>query len=280
MYTAASAMLLVEDRVLDLDANISRYLPESICDSLPNGTTATVRQLLNNTSGIPDFSGAPNYYSDFYNDPLGDFPLERLLGYLYVQSPVGEAGTVFSYSNANYLLLALIMDCSTGSHAKIISDRILKPMGLTATYYKNEAGFPWPPGTVDCYQYLDGDSVLTNITEFSVHGSEIFMGNAGLTASSADFARFIRYLLGGRIVGQESLTAMRDSGLGIDIFDTEFGKGFGHSGSDYGAMIEVWCFPDKNATMVLLMNAGDCGNLGNLFKSLWVEAVNAALSDL
>jgi D-alanyl-D-alanine carboxypeptidase len=280
IYTAAAVMLLVEDSVLELDAKISRYLPESRYDSLPNGTTATVRQLLDHTSGIPDFSGAPNYMSDFYNDPMGEYPLERLLGYIYEQSPVGPAGTVYSYSNANYLLLALIMDYSAGSHAKIISERILKPLGLTATYYKNEAGFPRPPGMVDCYQYFEGDSILTNITDFSVHGSEIFMGNAGLMASSADFARFIQYLLGGRIVGQESLTAMRDSGLGLDGIETEYGKAIGRSGDDFGAMIQVWFFPDKKSTIVLLMNGGDSGNLGNLFRNLWNEVLIAALSEV
>jgi D-alanyl-D-alanine carboxypeptidase len=279
MYTATAIMLLVEDRVIELDAKISRYLPKTIYDRLPNGNTATVRQLLGHTSGIPDFSGAFRYDLDFYNDPMGEYPLEKLLDYLYGQSPVGPAGTVFYYSNANYLLLALIMDYAAGSHAKIISERIIQPLGLNATYYKNEAGYPRPPGLVNSYQDLAGDGKIMNVTDIAGDISG-FIGNAGLIASSADYARFIQNLLGGRIVGRESLTAMQDSGLGLDVTETDYGKEIGHCGSDFGSLIDVCYFPDNNSTIVLLMNAGDSGNVGSLFWQLWDEVLNVALSDL
>jgi D-alanyl-D-alanine carboxypeptidase len=278
VYTAAAVMLLVEDRVIELDATISRYLPDTVCSRLPNGTTATVRQLLNHTSGIPDFSGTPRYLADLYADPMGEYPVEKLLGYVYEQAPVGPAGTVTSYSNTNYFLLAMIMDCVAGSHAKIISERILKPAGLKATYYKNEAEYPSPPGMVDSYEDIAGDGNLMNVTAIGVHLAEFFMGNAGLIASSADFARFLNNLLGGKVVGPESLAMMRDSSCGLDVNYTGYGYEIGRSGSDFGALIKVSYFPDSNATIVLLMNAGEGGGLGSLFWNLWGEALSVALS--
>jgi D-alanyl-D-alanine carboxypeptidase len=276
VYTAAAVMLLVEDGDIELDAKISRYLPEKVYSRIPNGSTATVRQLLDHTSGIPDFGGVLRYDLDFYNDPMGEYSLDKLLEYLHGQSPAGPAGTVYFYSNANYLLLALIMDYVAGSHAKIISERILQPLGLRATYYKNEAGYPKPPGLVNSYQDLAGDGRIMNVSDIAADISG-FMGNAGLIASSADFAGFIQGLLGGRVVDSESLAIMRDFGCGLDIFETDYGNGIGHCGSDFGSLIQVCSFPDRNATIVVLMNAGESGNLGDLFWNLWDEVLNAAL---
>jgi D-alanyl-D-alanine carboxypeptidase len=279
IYTAAATMLLVEDRVLELNANISRYLPDTVYGRLPNGTSATVRQLLDHSSGIPDFSGTPRYMTDLYADPMGEYPLEKLLGYVYEQSPVGPAGTVYSYSNTNYFLLAMIMDNAAGDHAKIISERILKPLGLKATYYKNEAGWPSPPGMVNSYEDLEGDGNLMNVTAVGVHLADFFMGNAGLIASSADFAGFLQNLLGGTIVGRESLAMMRDSGCGLDVNYTGYGKEIGRSGDDLGAQIQIEYFPDGKSTIVLLMNAGNNGNPGDVFRRLWDEVLNAVLGD-
>jgi D-alanyl-D-alanine carboxypeptidase len=277
VYTAAAVMLLVEDSVIALDAEISRYLPDTVYGRLPNGTSATVRQLLDHTSGIPDFGGTPRYMADLYADPMGQYPVEKLLGYVYEQPPAGPAGTVHCYSNTNYFLLAMIMDNVVGNHAKIINERILQPLGLKATYYKNESGLPQPPGPVNAYHYFEEYDSLMNMTAINEHLAEFFMGNAGLIASSADFAGFIKNLLGGKVVGPESLAAMRDSGCGLNVTETGYGKGIEQSGSDFGSLIQVVHFPDSKSTIVLLMNAGDSGIFGSLFWNLWGEAMNAAL---
>ena len=46
MYMAGAVLLLVEDGTIDLDAKISTYLPEEVYRRIPNGTGATVRELL------------------------------------------------------------------------------------------------------------------------------------------------------------------------------------------------------------------------------------------
>jgi CubicO group peptidase (beta-lactamase class C family) len=133
---------------------------------------------------------------------------------------------------------------------------------------------------VNSYQDLEGDGNLMNVTAIGVHLADFFMGNAGLIASSADFARFLQNLLGGNIVGRESLAMMQDSGCGLDVNETGYGKEIGRSGNDLGAQIQVVYFPDSKSTIVLLMNAGDSGNPGDVFRRLWDDALNAALSDL
>jgi len=281
---AAAVMLLAEDGGIDLDSPISRYLPSTQVERIPNGTRATVRQLLGHRSGIPDFSGDYRYDLDFLNDPFGSYPPDRLLSYLERQSPWMQPGEGYFYSNANYYILALIVDgIAGGGHAAVLSDRILEPLGLRATYYKNEPSYPTPPGLVASYRDLAGDGGLVNVTDMMVHGAEVFMGNAGLIATSSDFADFIEGLLDGALLSPESISEMESwvqpsrYGLGLNFLETPYGPGIGHGGGDTGALAQVRHFPDADATLVLLSNGGDSGVTDRLFGLLWHEAMEAAL---
>ena len=284
MYTATAVLLLVEDGLIRLDDPITRYLPEFVFGPIPNGALATVRQLLSHTSGIPDFNGALGYDLDFFNDPTGVYSPERLLSFLHGQSPIFPPGTGYFYSNANYLLLALIVDgLQDGGHAEVFTQRIFRPLGLSSTFYKNEEGYPSPPGLVNSYQDLAGDGRLMNVSDLAVNNLTIFAGNAGLVATAADFAGFIEALLEGRLIGKDLLVEMLDwgarsrYGLGIEFIDTPFGRGIGHSGADFGVLGQVRHFPDHSATLVLLANGGDSGKIGQLFWRLWGEAMERAL---
>lgn len=287
MYTATAVLLLAEDGLIDLDARIASYLPEEVYGPIPNGAEATVRQLLGHTSGIPDFSGALAYDLDFLNDPMGSYPPERLLSYLHGQTAWSTPGTSYWYSNANYFLLAMITDrVAEGGHAEVISEGILQPLGLDATYYKNEPGYPSPPGLVNSYQDLAGDGRIMNVTDMATHSLGIFSGNAGLIATSADYAAFIEGLLDGQLIGQDMLAEMQEwrdrvrYGLGLNYIETPYGPGVGHGGGDVGVRSQVRHFPDLDATLVMLSNGGDDGVPGRLFTRLWDEVMEAALGGL
>jgi len=284
MYVATAVLVLVEDGVLDLDARISEYLPGDICGPIPNGSAATVRQLLGHTSGIPDFDGDMAYDLDFLNDPLGSYSPERLLSYLHGQSAVFAPGAGYFYSNAGYLLLAMIVDRVAGkTHAEVIAERILHPLGLAATYYRNDPDFPAPPGLVNSYQDLTGDGRLANVSDLVRHNAGTFFGNAGLIATSADFADFLDGLLEGGLLGKASLAAMQEHtrcecyGLGLSFADTPYGPAVGHRGSDLGTLTEVRRFPGLDATLVLVANGGDAGVPERQFDRLWDEVMEAAL---
>ncbi len=285
MYTATAVMLLVEDGAVDLDAPIRTYLPPEVWRPIPNGGEATVRQLLDHRSGIPDFSGDLRYDLDFLNNPLGAYSPERILGYLHGQSAWMVPGSGYFYSNANYFLLAMIADAlAPAGHADLIARRILRPLGLTGTYYRNDESYPRPPGLVNSYQDLAGDGRLMNVSDLATHAATIFFGNAGLMATSADFAAFLDALMDGEIVRPETVALMAERptpsslyGLGLSLMDTDFGEAMGHSGGDMGALAQVRHFPDRDATLVLLSNGGDGGVPARLFSALWDEAVEMAL---
>jgi D-alanyl-D-alanine carboxypeptidase len=287
MYTATAVMFLVEDGLIDLDGKISQYLPEAIYKDIPNGDKASVRHLLGHTSGIKDFSSNMAYDLDFFNDPKGSYSSEKLLSYLREQEPFCDPGISYFYSNANYYLLAMIMDhVAEKGHASVISERILQRLDLNSTYYKNEPGYPAPPGLVSSYEDILGDGRLMNLSDLKMHSVGEFMGNAGIIATSADFAAFIEELLGGQLVSQESLADMQtwreyvNYGLGLNFIQTAYGPGIGHSGGGTGVQSRVRHFPDVDATLVLLVNAGNNGDMGDLFENLWDKAMETALDNL
>lgn len=287
MYIATAVMLLAEDGTIDLDARISQYLPKTVYGRVANGAKATVRQLLGHTSGIPNFSGVLAYDLDTFNDPKGSYPPERLLSYVEGESALFAPGTGYFYSNTNYLLLAMLMDHVTGaSHANVISERIIQPLELSATYYKNEPGYPKPAGLVNSYQDLAGNGRLTNVSDLTAHFNGMFIGHTGLIASSADFAEFIEALFEGRLISEASLSEMLERtecscyGLGLSFIQTPYGPGIGHAGGDFGIRCQVRYFPDLDATLVLLINGGDSGVTERLFNKLWDEVMGVALGEL
>lgn len=148
MYTAAVAMQMWEQNLLDIEAPISKYLPESITDKLHiykgvnYSSQIKVYQLINQTSGLPDFEA---------ESPKGDRSvLDKLIGGddLYIDmdealritaklSPHFAPGTPKKafYSNLNYRLLGeIIKNVSQKSLAENFTERIYDILGLEHTY--------------------------------------------------------------------------------------------------------------------------------------------------
>jgi D-alanyl-D-alanine carboxypeptidase len=286
MFTATATLLLAEEGRIDLDAPIRELLPGRIYGRVPNGREVTVRQLLGHTSGIPDFDGSLDYDLDSLNDPFGDYPPDRLLGYIEGQAAFSRPGEHYWYSNANYVLLALVLEEVTGlSHAVVLRDRVLRSLGLDATYYGPDPATTAIPGLVNSYEDVVGDGRVMNMSDLAQHAARIAYGQSGLVATSADLVVFLEALLGGRVLGPEMLAEMQARtrcdcyGLGLGFLDTRWGLAVGHGGSDVGSRAEARRFPDLDATLVLLVN-GAGGALDDLFDRLWEAAMEVALAGL
>jgi len=282
-YTATAIMMLVEEGKIELDAKINQYLPRNICDQIGNGNEATVRHLLNHSSGIKNFTNDIIFKLDVFNDPFRPFPPEKLLEYTYGEAPYFPAGRGYEYSNTNFLLLAMIMDqVLDESHAKLISDRIIRHLGLENTYYKNEPAYPKPPGLVNTYTDFVGNGHLENWSEEEnalCEGMEV--GYSGFIASSFDYARFLEALLSGELVSEASLNDMttgiddRPYGLGLQFRHTRSGKAIGHMGDFVGSQALMFYYLAQDTYLVILMNVGPLGKVGELFDELWVAAQDA-----
>lgn len=127
-FTAALVHQLAEDGLVELDAPISKYLP----DYPAAQRRVTLRQLLNQTSGIPNYTSFPTWRS-IKRDAFAPDSFLRVFSVLPLEF---EPGSKFAYSNSNYFVLGVISERVTGQpYATALKTRILSPLGLHDTGY-------------------------------------------------------------------------------------------------------------------------------------------------
>ena len=129
-FTSALVMQLVEEGKLSVDATLSSVLPYYRKDT---GDRVTVHDLLRHTSGIPSYTGLPNFRSDISRDPYGvqDFVEKFCSGDLEF-----EPGTDYAYDNSGYFLLGAILEEVTGQpYDELLRERIFDPLGMDASGY-------------------------------------------------------------------------------------------------------------------------------------------------
>jgi D-alanyl-D-alanine carboxypeptidase len=131
-FTATAVLLLVDDGKVRLDAPVARYVG-SLVDPLPGAGTATVRRLLNMTSGFPDYGGRGD--GPFATSVLTPFRVWTPAQVVQAAARYApdEPGT-FNYSNTNYAILGqLVARVSGMSFGAFVRQRILEPLGLRRT---------------------------------------------------------------------------------------------------------------------------------------------------
>jgi len=278
-FTAVAVLKLHEQAVLDINKPISDYLPVSVCNQLPNGNTCTVKQLLNMTSGIPDYLDNPSFIEDIQTASL-PMPSSQILSYVYSRPADFAPGTQMKYSNTNYHLLALILDNQLPEgHANFIKT-IFTNAGLTNTYYLPGSSLTSAPQGITASYLPDGNN-FTDISPLQFGIVKSLIGDDGIVSSTQDIAAFyVKLLKDKTIISQESLQIMATPGIaatpyygmGLAFYTSPSGiSGLGHPGSGPGAAAEAAYFPDKNISLVLTANAGTLldAEKEDQFNTLW-----------
>ena len=131
-FTALAIMQLAEADEVDLDAPVSRYLPEF--EGKPTGAI-TLRQLLSHTSGLSTLQGNSTPAD---TEALPDAIARRATWYAQ-QQPAYAPGSRYEYSNANYLILGRVIEVVGGMpYADYIQTRILQPLGMEHSYVSGD----------------------------------------------------------------------------------------------------------------------------------------------
>ncbi|MCW4468065.1 beta-lactamase family protein [Flavobacterium sp. MFBS3-15] len=287
-FTAVAVLKLKEEGRINLDAKINTYLPASVCNNLANGNIITVRQLLNMTSGLPDYIDNDQFFNDVLSGPL-PMPSEQVLGYVYGKPANFTPGTSFGYSNINYHLLALIIDSVTDNgHRNYITTKVINAAGLANTYYIAGTTMAAPTGTTA--SYLADGSTFTDVSELQLGTVQSFIGDDGIVATTQDITAFYYKLLKeGTLLTPASLAEMKTTvsyqgqpiyGLGLHFYKTPEGvQAIGHDGSGAGAAAYAFYFPSKNMSVTLCTNTGTLidANKEAQFMALWQEILNILL---
>ncbi|HQY30052.1 MAG TPA: serine hydrolase domain-containing protein [Thermomicrobiales bacterium] len=225
IFTAVLVLSLVEEGKVDLDASAATYIAR-----VPIPENITVRQLLNHTSGLPNYLDAPAYYEEQMADPKRVWTPEDDIA-LIADLPVAEPGSAFMYANTNYIYLGVLIEEVTGStYDAVLSERILEPLKLEHTWLD---GFQTGTAPVEAWTYLD-DGYGAMTLPYTATATATWAAG-GLVSTAADLHMFMTALFAGEIVTPESLTEMTalptgEYGMGLMPFGETAGE-WGHIGS-------------------------------------------------
>ena len=127
-FTAMSIMLLKKEGKIDIDAKLTDYIPE-----LPY-STITIRNLLNHTSGLPDYVGFLNsYWRDKKVMPTNEDVISIMAAKKFKLK--FAPGSRFAYSNTGYVVLATIVERLSGERfPNFVKQHIFDPLGMTHSY--------------------------------------------------------------------------------------------------------------------------------------------------
>lgn len=272
MFTAATVLLLQEEGKLDLDDKISDYLEGDVINKIENADKATIRQLLQHSSGIYNYIQNLQFQTASLNDLIRVWFSEDLLKYAYHKKAYFQPGEDVRYSNTNYILLGMLISKVEGKpFYRVFEEKLFIPLGLTLTSFA--AKDPVPEGIVRGYIDLYSNLQVLESTYFS--GWDYFTADGGLISNPADLNHFFRSLMNGEVLSESSLAEMltwqepREPdpefydmwyGLGIFKMDTPYGIAYFHSGDAIGYYCNMIYFPDDGTTIVYASN----GNYGKI----------------
>jgi D-alanyl-D-alanine carboxypeptidase len=242
MFTAVLVLTLVEDGAVDLDAPATGYVTRV---DIPEGVT--VRDLLQHTSGVPNYTDGPDSpVMSFLDDPERVWSPEEIVALVRDRAPRFEPGARFSYSNTNYAILGVLVEEVTGMpFAEVLRARILDPLGLDATYL---AGFEEGQEPFGAYFATSDVSEPIDFPYASIATSAWAAG--ALVSSVEDLHTFLTALFDEHVISAELLAAMtanEEYGLGITRLPG-FDSLYGHGGGIPGYTTFVLHAPDTGKT--------------------------------
>ncbi|PSR54753.1 D-alanyl-D-alanine carboxypeptidase [Adhaeribacter arboris] len=265
-YMAVAALKLSEEGKLNLDAVISKYLPQEYNHLIKNIDQITVRMLLNHTSGIAEYNSDPEYTAAVILHPTEILPMEEVIRCLANEEPQFAPGTHYRYTNTNYFLLTVIADVITGNHAQYLEEKIFKPLQLHNTFYRSSPGYLKYPLLPDCYWDILNSGRPANITPMQVANVAALRGDDGIVATPIDAIKFLKGLVEGKLIKAASLAQMQQwvkndagkpaYGMGLHYIEEGGIIGFGHGGGGLGAGCLLLYVPAKKTYVFLATNIG------------------------
>ena len=282
--TTSTAMRMVDQGKLDLDAPVRRYLPR-FSGGLNN--QVTVRMLLDHTSGLKS-------YVPFYVKARGS--RARSIDLLYAQPLLRVPGDSAEYSDLNALFLGLILEkVGGGPLDQLASREVFRPLGLTQTMYRPRSSLKRRIAPSGIWR---GQPVPGDVNDQNAVAMGGVAGHAGVFSTGKDLARYaqvwLRYGMGpngewvtpatvrrflvrgprsgSRLLGWDTPEARPDE---PSVFGTLISEAtYGHTGF---TGTELWIDPARDLFLVFLTNRAFDPRVRESLKEL--KVVRAAVSD-
>ncbi|HHX7190424.1 serine hydrolase [Bacillus thuringiensis] len=234
-FIATVLLQLAGENRLNLDDPIEKWLPGVIQGNGYDSNQITIRQILNHTSGITDYTKSKDFDM---KDTKKAYTAEEFVKMGISLPPEFAPGKGWSYSNTGYVVLGILIEKVTGnSYAEEVENRIIEPLELSNTFLPGNSTVI--PGTKHArgYERYDGESELKDVT-YSNPGSS----DGDMISTAEDLNKFFSYLLSGKLLKEQQLkqmlttvpTGMEGIGrYGLGIYENKLQNGtsiWGHSG--------------------------------------------------
>lgn len=271
-FTAARIMQLQEQGKLHIDDDAVGYLP-----GYGFASAITIRMLLNQTSGLADFTNFANF-GQWVLDGVSEPDALTQIAQAGLQF---TPGSQYAYSNSNYYLLGSIIEKVSGeAYAVDLQQNILTPLTLNNTFYD------LPPASVAASGYTHSGGALVPATIWN--RSAAFAAGA-LSSNVYDLAAWDYALMSGKVVSPASFQAMTSSngfyqdgysyGFGLALSTYNGRKLMWHAGQIGGFYTENVVFLDNSFTLIILTNDQDFDTDPFVFTILNAVCLSAQLSD-
>ena len=254
-FTATAVLCLVQDKKIELQAPISKYLPYL---NPAIASRVTVHQLLTHTSGLI------RAVETLGEKGMGDhFTMPEMLELIGGSELQAEPGAEFSYSNAGYVLLAAIIERVTGkSYSQAMTDLFFGPLGMKNTGH--EMAGVILSGRARGY-YLLPDGALNAAYE----DKSYVTGAGSLYSTVDDLATWIRAVRKRAVLSPEMTKLLFTAhtpryGYGWANFEyqaqadegvLEKFQGWYHDGGCPGFVTQISLFPEQNISVIVLSNS-------------------------
>ncbi len=252
-----------------LSDKISKWIPANQLDGIENADQVTLRQCMNHTTGIYDVITDQGFYLDLLNNPNKVWSADDLLKHVKGKTAYFQPGEKAEYSNTNTLLVSLVVEHAMNrSHAELLKEKILAPLGLSNTFYQGREKLP--STVAQGYFDLYNNNTIVNVSNLITGSGN---GYGGMFSNLHDLHRFINALLIDKtLLSQASIDSMMQfdprvdgennygPGLMKKFVDLGVDYGLGHSGRDLGYSADLFYFPDKKFTMIFFVNYGTDAN--------------------
>lgn len=240
-YVGAAILVLAQEGALSLDDSIT----ERVTGLPATWAPVTISQLLQHTSGLPDFSGTSGFRQWIVANLHSPIEPRALLAFITKPGPDFTPGTAYRYSNTDNVVAGLIVEAVTAqSYEQRLASSVFAPLDLDETSLPSDWRMPEP--------YLHGYDVdppgpPEDYSELASMASLWAAG--GMVSTPADVTRFIRGYVGRKLFGadiqrrqfsfvegesQPPGPGENSAGLSVFRYRTRCGTLYGHTGNVFG----------------------------------------------
>ncbi|MEU9453853.1 serine hydrolase domain-containing protein [Streptomyces sp. NPDC048277] len=276
-FVATVLLQLEAEGRLSLDDTVDRWLPGVVTGNGNDGRRITVRQLLNHTSGIFNYTadddfGRTYFLADgFLRHRYDTLTPAALVAIAMKHRPAFAPGTSWAYSNTNYVLAGMVIKAVTGHpYAEEITNRVIRPLRLTGTSLPGtRTTVPRPSSRA----YSKLAETATGPTYDVTALNPSMASSAGeMISTSSDLTRFYEALLAGRLLPPHQLKEMKtttpvpgdpNSAYGLGLIDHTLSCGlhvWGHDGGIHGSSSTAATTADGRHALALNYNADWTGD--------------------